>query len=339
MKNSTKKAFTGVGLLLGSALTAAGVSEGITELLVREAMDRNEPGMMRAAKHRLAGKKPAVSPKAIPLNTLEPGTVEQISVTTEDGIKLAGHWYPCEKPERVILAMHGWRSSWDKDFGGIAGYLHERGCNVLFAEQRSMGESGGKYIGFGMLERYDCLKWIQWITDRAGSDLPIYLYGISMGATSVMMASALELPENVRGIIADCGFTSADDIWKHVCTRNLHVPYRKRAKRISYKCQKRIGYGSGDETTVRALKNCHTPILFIHGDEDTFVPISMTCRNFAAAAGPKRMVTFAGAGHGESYRSDPEKYQQTLSDFWSACEARMEDLNEFYGTDTGDIHL
>ena len=141
-----------------------------------------------------------------------------------------------------------------------------------------------------------------------------------MGATTVMLAAGLALPENVHGVIADCGFTSADDIWRHVCVANLHLPYGTRARRIGAKCRKRIGYDPADASTVEALRACNTPILLIHGSEDRFVPSAMTCRNFAAASGPKRMISVSGAGHAESYLVDPEKYEAALADFWQACD-------------------
>lgn len=121
--------------------------------------------------------------------------------------------------------MHGWRSSWRKDFGAMADFFHKNNCSVLYAEQRGQNNSGGDYMGFGVVERYDCLHWINWANSYCGTDLPVYLAGVSMGASTVLMTAGLELPSNVHGIIADCGYTSPDEIWGHVVKDNLHMSY------------------------------------------------------------------------------------------------------------------
>ena len=110
--------------------------------------------------------------------------------------------------------MHGWRSSWSHDFGLIADFWRNNHCSVLYAEQRGQNNSGGDHMSLGLLERYDCLAWTNWINEKTGKSIPIYLAGVSMGATSVLMASELELPDNVFGIAADSAFTSLHAIWK-----------------------------------------------------------------------------------------------------------------------------
>ena len=307
--------------IASAAVLASGTSEAITELLVREAMDRRAPVPIHTQpKRNEKNRAKSPQPNAAEGKITDRAQLEHVTITAWDGTILSGYLYRCGAPQRVILAMHGWRSTWERDFGSITEFLHESGCNVLFAEQRGMGQSGGEYIGFGMLERFDCLDWLNWLAERMGTNLPVYLMGISMGATTVMLSAGLELPEQVLGIIADCGFTSADEIWKHVCLTKLHIPYAIRAHRITAKCKRRIGYDPVDCSTEEVLRKSHIPILLVHGTEDQLVPCAMSCRNFAAAAGPKRMITFSGAGHGRSHQMDPQKYETALSDFWSACE-------------------
>ena len=311
--------------IASAAVLASGASEAITELLVREAMDRSAPvPIHKQPKIRGRNRTKRSQPNEVDATLSDRAQMEHITITAWDGTLLSGCLYHCDAPQRVILAMHGWRSTWERDFGGIMDFLHESGSCVLFAEQRGMGQSGGEYIGFGMLERFDCLDWLNWLAERMGANLPVYLMGVSMGATTVMLAAGLKLPERVRGIIADCGFTSADEIWKHVCKTRLHIPYAIRAQRIAAKCRRRIGYDPIDCSTEEVLRQSHIPILLFHGTEDQLVPCAMTCRNFAAAAGPKRMITFSGAGHGRSHQTDPQKYETALSDFWSACEIQID---------------
>lgn len=212
--------------------------------------------------------------------------------------------------------MHGWRSIWSRDFGVIAPFWHDNGCSVLYAEQRGQGESEGEYMGFGMLERHDCLKWVQWVNENNPDNLPVYLVGLSMGATTVLMAAGLELPESVHGIMADCGFTSAHDIWKHVMEENLHLHYGLHAATAEALCKKKINMGPKDYSTVDAMRQCKVPVLFIHGTDDSFVPVTMTYENYKACSSPKQLLIVPGAEHGMSYCVEREKYEAVAKAFW-----------------------
>lgn len=243
---------------------------------------------------------------------------EEVEIINQDGIHLIGHWHPCENPKRIIIAMHGWRSSWSRDFGIIADFWKDSGCSVLYAEQRGQGSSEGEYMGFGMLERYDCLEWIKWVNEHTGGNLPVYLGGASMGATTVLMAAGLELPENVHGIVADCGFTSPHAIWKHVVENNLHMPYGLYSPVANDLCKKKIHVGTKEYSAVDAMQKCKVPVLFIHGTDDQFVPVEMTYENYKACAAPKHLFVVPGADHGMSYYTDKVGYEKCLLDFFAA---------------------
>lgn len=115
---------------------------------------------------------------------LRDSACQTVEITAHDGIRLIGHLHLAESPKRTIIAVHGWRASWTGRFGLIADFLYENGCNVLYIEQRAHGASGGKYIGFGLLERYDVLDWIDWVNEQDFACFPIYLFGFSMGAAT-----------------------------------------------------------------------------------------------------------------------------------------------------------
>ena len=215
---------------------------------------------------------------------------EEFTLTSFDGLALKAHLVASDSPKRLVIAFHGWRSTWNRDFCMVAPFWRESGCNVLYVEQRGQGESEGKYMGFGLLERKDCQAWAAWAA-RQWPDLPIYLSGISMGATTVLMAAGETLPKNVKGITADCGFTSPKAIWRHVTEQNLHMSYS-------------------------AMKDCRTPVLFVHGTADAFVPIEMTYENYLACAAPHRLVVIPGAGHGMSYALEPETCRRAMESFW-----------------------
>ena len=315
MKKLTKGLLAGAGLAVG----AAAVSHGITSYMVRLALDREAPPLARKAtekRERTAWEDPLFRQALEEGLELERQPHHTIEINARDGEVLVGHWFPVEQPRRIVLAMHGWRSAWYRDFGGIAAFLREQGCSVLYAEQRGQNASTGDYMGFGMLERYDCLDWLQWLADSQGTSLPVYLAGVSMGATTVLMATGFDLPPQVKGVVADCGFTSAHAIWDHVCRDGLHLSYglhRYGAERL---CRRKIRVGTKDYSTVEALAHCRVPVLFVHGLADDFVPPEMTYENFGACAAPKRLFTVAGAGHGMSWYVDGEGYRRELLALW-----------------------
>lgn len=305
---------------------AAGASYLTTKVLVDTAVDRDEPGLMKKASHQIAGYLiPQETRRAIQeaeKRLLDAPTLP-VEISAHDGLKLAGHWYLCENAKRVVIAMHGWRSAWSRDYGLVAPFMHDNGCSVLFAEQRGQNNSGGDYIGFGLTERFDCLDWVDWAIKELGGELPIYLCGLSMGATTVLMAAGLELPENVRGIVSDCGFTSPEAIWEHIARDNLHISYGWRKALIGSMYSRRLQVAPDEYSTLDAMKVTKTPILFIHGTDDHFVPIEMTYENYKACAAPKKLLVVPGADHGMSFLVEPAAYEGAVKDFWREHDGRQ----------------
>lgn len=317
MKKSTKLTLLGTGIAVVGAAAAAAVSYKTTKTLVSTALDREVPKAMKNKRMYKAETdetlKSELKEKA---ERLMDSGCETVEITGHDGKKLIGHWHHTEDDTRIIVAMHGWRSSWTTDFAGIFDFWHDNGCSVLYAEQRAQNDSDGDYMGFGMLERYDCLDWINWVNEHNEDNLPIYLAGVSMGASTVLMTSGFELPENVHGIMADCGFTSAKAIWKHVAENNMHMSYNIHSRMIEDLVKKKINIGSEEYTTIDALKENKIPILFVHGTDDDFVPIEMTYENYKACTAPKKLVVVPGATHAMSYIVDKMSYEKAVKEFW-----------------------
>lgn len=325
MKKSAKKLLVSTGVVAAVGASAAAILHGASKYLVNVTFNRDEPKSMTRLKKRLMATPQmdeTVAKVLADAEKLEARECETVVIESFDGQRLVGHWRGCDDPQRIILAMHGWRSSWSNDFGAIADFWHDNHCSVLYVEQRSQNESSGEYMGLGMLERYDCLEWIRWITEHHGDQIPLYLCGISMGATTVLMASGLDLPENVHGIMADCGFTSVYAIWEHVAKNNFHLPYHLWCKNTKMIYEKKTLTGSCEYSAVDALKTNTTPILFIHGEDDQFVPVTMTYENYEACTAPKRLLIVPGAAHGVSYLVDKAKYEDTVLQFWQDFDAR-----------------
>lgn len=318
MEGMTKGVLLGAGIAAAGGVTAVAITRISSHYLVRMAMDRDGAAAIEKKMDHLAGTPLTVTMKERLKHEgrkLEK-VCEDVKMQTLDGLTLAGHWRDCDFPKRVIIAMHGWRSSWCRDFGLISDFWHENGCAVLYPEQRGQGNSQGEYLGFGLLERHDCREWIDWVNRKTEGKLPIYLAGISMGATTVLMTAGMELPENVRGIIADCGFTSADDIWRHVAKHNLHLNYGIYAGTANALCKKRLSLDAKEYSTLDAMAECDVPVLFIHGTEDAFVPVEMTYENYKACAAPKHLLVVPGANHGMSYWMNTQGYQEAVQDFF-----------------------
>ena len=248
--------------------------------------------------------------------------IENVWVHSFDGTALMGHWYPCEGAVRTVICMHGWHGSWLKDFGDIIDFLHESKCNILLADERGQNSSEGDFMGFALFERYDCLEWVKWVNRTLNVELPVYLYGVSMGSATVMMTAGLKLPPNVKGIIADCGFTSAQDIWRYLTNKNMKLPYgRLLSRQTEFKYNKKTGGSGTGHSSMDVLSKCELPVLFVHGSEDDFVPTEMSYKNFEACASDKELLIIEGAGHAVNYRTDPESYEAAVRRLWAKGEA------------------
>ena len=323
MKRKTKWFFVGAGVSAAAAFTlgiCAGISKKISNYVVNAALDREVPKPMRGTRNPNNSKIPEEIAEKIfeASERLKTSNCKTVAIYARDAEKLVGHWSHKEGNKRVIIAMHGWRSSWHKDFGVINDFWKSSDCSVLYAEQRGQGESGGQYMGFGMIERYDCLEWIKWVNTQINESMPIYLAGISMGASTVLMTGGFELPDNVKGIMADCGFTSAHAIWKHVVEDSTRFSYNSREKVVDNLCRKKINIGTQHYSTIDSMKECKIPVLFVHGTDDTFVPIEMTYENYMVCNAPKRLFVVPGAAHAMSYIIDKAGYEKTVTEFW--CE-------------------
>lgn len=314
MKKS--KIFAAIGV---ASAAAAGVMYAATKMLVKTALDREQPQIMKKSGDLISGGKQdekftaAYKSAAKKLGETEHETIQ---ITSHDNIKLVGHYFPCENPKRVIIAFHGWRSSWTCDYGMISDFWHKNGCSVIYVEQRGQNNSGGEYMGFGLTERYDCVDWVEEAIRLCGDEIPIYLAGVSMGAATVLMAADLKLPKNVHGIMADCGFTSPRAIWKHVANNNLHISYGMPGAIADAFCRKKILVNSDDHSTTEALGHTNIPVLFVHGTDDKFVPVEMTYENYKACVSPKKLLVIPGADHAMSYYTDKNSYEKNVLEFW-----------------------
>lgn len=239
---------------------------------------------------------------------------ERVYVTSFDGLRLAGSYYNNNDSDTTILLFHGYRSDGRFDFACAVKYYIKMGLNVLVVDQRANGESEGKLITFGIKERKDVITWAEFINKKYAPK-NMFLSGVSMGATTVMMALNLELPQNIRGIIADCGFTAAPDIIKKVARQAFKINATPILPVLNLMCKLFGNFSIYETTTVKALSESDIPIFFIHGKKDGFVPCEMTEISHKAARAEKYICLVEEADHGISFLVDTDNIQKQIAEF------------------------
>lgn len=232
---------------------------------------------------------------------------------SEDGIKLQATFINHHSTKTAILA-HGYRQDGDQN-GKVAAFFYNMGYNILMPDDRGHGNSHGKYIGFGWQDRKDYLSWITQVVNQLGSDQNIILWGISMGGATVLMTSGdLTLPTHVKGIIADCGFTSLEAELKFQLS--LHrIPSFPILNIASFLSKSLIGYDYSEASSIAQLRNNKLPILFIHGAKDKFVPFSMLNEVINGNAGTSQRLVVPNATHANAFRTDPIAYTSAVRKF------------------------
>jgi fermentation-respiration switch protein FrsA (DUF1100 family) len=237
---------------------------------------------------------------------------EDLEITSFDGLKLYGKFYEYEKTAPIEIMFHGYRGNAERDLcGGIqrAFALHH---NVLLVDQRTSGESEGNVISFGVNESKDCLKWIDFVINEFGEDQKIILTGISMGAATVVITSGYDLPKNIVGVLADCGYSNQKDIIK-VCIKKMKLPptifypFVKLGAKV-------FGHFNLEEVTpIEAIKKSKIPTIFFHGEADDFVPHYMSLEMYNAKKENNKLITIKGADHGLGFLVDDYALNQSYS--------------------------
>ena len=240
---------------------------------------------------------------------------EDVWITSHDGLKLHGTYFKGEEGDKAVICFHGYTSEGLNDYGSLSHYYLKHGFRMLLIDERAHGRSEGEHIGFGCMDRLDGERWVKWMVEKAGEDVQIILHGNSMGGATVLMMSGLKLPEQVKGIISDCAFTSMKDVFTHVLHSMYHIPAFPIIQIASWINTKKVGYGLDDCNSAREVEKAEVPILFIHGDKDVFVPCWMTEEAYKHCASPKTKLIVEGAGHGESYYKDTEGYERAMDSF------------------------
>lgn len=239
---------------------------------------------------------------------------EFVSILSRDGLTLSGRYYHVRDDAPLAIGFHGYKSCWLTDFCGGADIAFQMGQNVLLVDERAHGRSQGRIITFGIKERQDVLCWLDYAVNRFGPDVKILLYGVSMGGATVLMASGLDLPDNVKGIVADCPYSAPLDVILEV-GRQTHYPPKLIKPFVILGAKVFGGFDIREASGAEAVKHTKVPILIIHGEDDTFVPPEMSL--CVQQANPKMVTrhTFPGAYHALSYMVDTPRYRTLVKNF------------------------
>lgn len=239
---------------------------------------------------------------------------EEIEITSRDGLTLRGKYYEYEKGAPLEIMFHGYRGNAERDLSGGVERCFTLKRNTLIVSQRAHGDSDGHVITFGYKEKLDCLDWIKFANERFGKDQRIIITGISMGASTVLLAAGEELPENVLCVLADCGYSSARAI---ICKilRQMNLPVLLLYPIIRLGALIFGGFDPDKAEPIEAVCRTKIPIIFVHGDDDDFVPCYMSQEMYDLCPTEKAFFIAKGAGHGLAFPKDQSGYYKAVGDF------------------------
>lgn len=240
---------------------------------------------------------------------------EEFSILSHDGLRLYGNYYEYAPGAPMELMFHGYRGNSQRDLCGGVQRCFSLGRSAFIVDQRTSGKSEGSVISFGINEHRDCLRWVDFLISHFGEDVKIHLTGISMGASTVLIAAGQPLPPQVIGVVADCGFTSAKAIIQKVI-RQMHLPARLLYPFVKWGAKIWGRFNLEEYSAIEAVRNIHVPVIFAHGLTDDFVPWEMSKENFDACGSKKKhLCTIDNCGHGLAFVIDPDGYKQALQTF------------------------
>jgi len=239
----------------------------------------------------------------------------EVAITSHDGLTLRGHKFEQEEPtDEWFIVVHGYQSNEDEAFT-IGHHFYKKGYNVLTVDLRAHGDSEGKYIGMGYLDKDDLLSWTDYLVDKHPQSQIIY-HGTSMGGATVLMAAGLELPANVKAVISDCSYTSIWDIFASEAKQRFDLPPFPVMHMAQIMGRIRAGYNMKDGDVTKFVAKSSLPILFIHTKADDFVPVSMVYDLYAAKTnGPKELYILEDGGHAAAKYVNPKQYYENIYSF------------------------
>lgn len=247
---------------------------------------------------------------------IEQQDIEIIDMKNADGFVLKGYYLPAEeKTDKFVLFAHGYRADHNGDPANFERFYHEQGYNFMSVDHVTAGDSEGDFLGFDYFEARDFLQWVDYLVNRFGENIKIVLHGVSMGGATVCK-TASAVPPQVKAIVSDCAYTSAEDEFAEVAKGVGISKTTPLILKVFNAMNKRLAHFDLKETDVReSVKNARVPMLFVHGSADKFVPTKMCYEMYDICTAPKDMLIVDGAFHAQSIMVNGDLYKDKLKEF------------------------
>lgn len=242
---------------------------------------------------------------------------DNVCIQSDDGLKLHASLINVQNAKGVVIIFHGYRSFGARDFCQQLPILHQAGYNIMLIDQRSHGQSEGKYIYYGTKEYKDALLWRKKASEIYGNELPIAFFGLSMGAATVLMASG-EIDKDdtqVKCVIADCPFYDTYGIIKHVLWKYNKIYPQPIIHFVKFWCRFLADFNMESPSCAEQAKKSSLPFLIFHGKEDKFVPTECSVRLADELGESAKLVLIDEARHAEAIYYSKELYKKELLDF------------------------
>lgn len=244
---------------------------------------------------------------------------EDLWITSFDGLKLHAHLYknPNNNTDRYFIGFHGFKSHPRGEYGPYAKNYVDMGFNLVLVDERAHGESEGKYLTMGIKERFDVKSWADYIANRFGDNIQILIQGVSMGGASVCMASELDLPKQVIGIISDCAYSNVKEMLKYELKQFGKMPMFPFLNVISLYIKYGAKFDINKASPLEAVKHAKVPMIFFHGQKDQMVPVKFAYELYDACASKKKIIVNKDANHGETRAYENENYFNAIKEHFN----------------------
>ncbi len=243
---------------------------------------------------------------------LDETEIKEISIVSYDDAKMYADLVTSKNSHRWVILLHGYKRTREK-VHNYASFYAQQGFNIVMPDLRGHGKSEGSFIGMGWLDRFDIIKWTEYIVSL-DPDAEIVLHGISMGAAAAMMTSGENLCENVKAIVADSGYTSVWEQFANVTKSYTGLPEFPLMYTASFSAKLIAGYSYSEASSIEQVKKSQFPILFIQGKGDTFVNPEMAEQLYKAHPNGE-LLMIDEAAHGQAMYYAPERYFRTVFEF------------------------
>ena len=246
--------------------------------------------------------------------------VDETFITSYDGFKLQAYVIknPYMQTNKYFLGMHGFKSGPRHEYAPYLKYYLDAGFNIIIPCERAHYESEGDYITMGLKEKYDVVSWCNYIVNTYGEDIKILIQGISMGGATVCLASSLDLPKQVVGIVSDCAYTSLKDELKFQMSKfSKHIPMNLFLNVINLFIKAKLHVSMNDTQPIDAVKDAKVPMIFCHGSKDEMVDVEFSKQLYNACGNDKKIIIDENANHAETIAYQKQKYIDTILDFFN----------------------